>query len=50
VSVRYCWLFAAGHTPTAIATQLSLSVRAVEAHHAEVMRKLALRTETELVR
>jgi hypothetical protein len=48
VSVRYCGCLPRG--TTTIATRLSLSVRAVEAHHADVMRKLALRIEADLVR
>jgi DNA-binding CsgD family transcriptional regulator len=43
-------LCAEGHSSVAIATKLPLSVRAVETHHANVMHKLGLPTETELVR
>ncbi len=43
-------LFAEGHPTTAIATKLSLSPSTVEAHRTTVMRKLALHTDTELVR
>jgi DNA-binding CsgD family transcriptional regulator len=44
------WLLAEGHTAPVIATKLSLSPPAVEAHRTAAMRKLALRTDTELVR
>lgn len=44
------WLFAEGHTAADIATKLSLSPAVVEEDRANAMRKLALHTETELVR
>lgn len=44
------WLFAEGHTAAAIAARLSLSPSIVEADRANAMRKLALHSDTELVR
>lgn len=43
-------LIAEGHTNTAIAAKLTLSVRTVEAHRARIMAKLRLRSQAELVR
>lgn len=43
-------LIAEGHTNTAIATKLTLSVRTVEAHRARIMAKLRIRSQAELVR
>lgn len=43
-------LAAEGHTSTAIGDRLFISPRTVEAHRANVMRKLALRTQTDLIR
>jgi DNA-binding NarL/FixJ family response regulator len=39
-----------GFTSAEIAAQLVLSVRTVEKHRAEVMRKLGIRTQAELIR
>ena len=43
-------LAAEGLNYTAIATRLSISPRTVEMHHGNLMRKLHLRTQTELIR
>jgi two-component system response regulator NreC len=43
-------LIALGHTNAEIASQLYLSVRTVESHRANILRKLALTTRAELVR
>ncbi len=43
-------LFAQGNAFGAIAEKLSLSVDEVESHHANLVRKLGLHTETEMVR
>ena len=43
-------LIAEGHTNTAIAAKLTLSVRTVEAHRARIMAKLRIRSQAELVR
>jgi DNA-binding NarL/FixJ family response regulator len=43
-------LAAEGHSSTEIATRLSISPRTVETHRYRVMRKLGLRTQTDLVR
>ena len=43
-------LAAEGLNHTAIATRLSISPRTVEMHHGNLMRKLHLRTQTELIR
>lgn len=43
-------LAAEGHGNTAIATRLSISPRTVETHRANLMRKLALRSQAELIR
>jgi DNA-binding NarL/FixJ family response regulator len=43
-------LVAEGHTSVEIANQLCISPRTVEAHRANMMRKLGLRTQTDLVR
>ena len=44
------FLAAEGHTNPKIARRLSISVRTVESHRANLMRKLRLRNQTELVR
>jgi len=43
-------LAAEGHTSAEIARRLFLSPRTVETHRAAMMRKLGLRTQTDLVR
>ena len=43
-------LIAAGHTNRQIADSLTLSVRTVESHRANLMDKLGLRSRVELVR
>jgi two-component system, NarL family, response regulator NreC len=43
-------LAAEGLTNTEIATRLSISPRTVEMHHSNLMRKLRLRTQTDLIR
>jgi two-component system response regulator NreC len=43
-------LIALGHTNAEIASQLYLSVRTVESHRANILRKLDLTTRAELVR
>lgn len=43
-------LAAAGHNNTQIARQLSLSPRTIESHRASLMRKLKLRSQTDIVR
>jgi DNA-binding NarL/FixJ family response regulator len=43
-------LVAEGHTSAEIAERLCISPRTVEAHRANMMRKLGLRTQTDLVR
>jgi DNA-binding CsgD family transcriptional regulator len=43
-------LFAQGHACAAIATKISVSVEAVEMHHASLINKLGLSTDAELVR
>ena len=43
-------LAAEGHTIAAIAARLFISPRTVETHHANLMRKLGLRTQTDLIR
>jgi DNA-binding NarL/FixJ family response regulator len=43
-------LAAEGHTSAEIASRLSISPRTVEAHRANLMRKLGLRTQTDLIR
>jgi two-component system response regulator NreC len=43
-------LAAEGHTNAEIAAQLSISPRTVEVHRANMMRKLGLRTPTDLIR
>lgn len=43
-------LAAEGHTSPEIAARLYISTRTVETHRANLMRKLALRTQTDLVR
>jgi DNA-binding NarL/FixJ family response regulator len=43
-------LAAAGHTSAAIGTQLSISPRTAETHRANLMRKLGLHSQAELVR
>jgi DNA-binding NarL/FixJ family response regulator len=43
-------LSAEGHTTGLIASQLSISPRTVEAHRANLMRKLSLKSQTELIR
>jgi DNA-binding NarL/FixJ family response regulator len=43
-------LVAAGHTNAEIAERLVISPRTVETHRANVMRKLNLRSQTDLVR
>lgn len=43
-------LAAEGHTSPEIAARLFLSPRTVEAHRASLMRKLNLRTQTDLIR
>lgn len=43
-------LFAQGHAYAAIAAKLSVSVEAVEMHHASLIKKLGLSTDVELVR
>ena len=43
-------LMAEGHGNADIATRLAISVRTVESHRANVLRKLGLRTQTEVVR
>ncbi len=43
-------LAAEGHTIAAIAARLFISPRTVEAHRANLMRKLGLRTQTDLIR
>lgn len=43
-------LAAEGHTSPEIAGRLSISARTVEAHRGNLMRKLGLRTQTDLVR
>ena len=44
------FLAAEGHTNPKIARRLSIGVRTVESHRANLMRKLRLRNQTELVR
>jgi len=44
------WLFAEGHTADTIAARLSLSAVDVDAERTNAMRKLALNSDTELVR
>jgi DNA-binding NarL/FixJ family response regulator len=43
-------LAAEGHTNTEIAAQLSISPRTAESHRANLMRKLGLHTQTDLIR
>jgi DNA-binding NarL/FixJ family response regulator len=43
-------LAAQGHTNTEIGTRLSISPRTAEIHRANLMRKLTLRTQTDLIR
>jgi DNA-binding NarL/FixJ family response regulator len=43
-------LTAQGHSATEIATRLSLSPRTIETHRANLMRKLDLHTQTDLIR
>lgn len=43
-------LIALGHTNAEVAEQLYLSVRTVESHRANILRKLSLQTRSELVR
>jgi two-component system response regulator NreC len=43
-------LVAQGHTTSAIAAQLYISPRTVETHRANLMRKLSLRNQTDLIR
>jgi DNA-binding CsgD family transcriptional regulator len=43
-------LAAEGHTNAEIAAQLSISPRTAESHRANLMRKLGLRTQTDLIR
>jgi len=43
-------LAAEGHTNAEIAARLSISPRTAESHRANLMRKLGLRTQTDLIR
>jgi two-component system, NarL family, response regulator NreC len=43
-------LVAEGHTSTEVASRLGISPRTAEAHRANLMRKLGLRSQTELIR
>lgn len=45
-----CQLAAEGHTNAAMAQRLFISSRTVEMHRANMMRKLGLRTQRELLR
>ena len=50
VRSKYLRLIAAGYTNRQIADSLTLSVRTVESHRANLMDKLGLRSRVELVR
>ena len=44
------WLFAEGHSTDAIAVKLALAPAVVDAERSNAMRKLALNSDTDLVR